>query len=69
MGKVARSTILQLDLSARAGGGANTQKREALVQTSAILTQARVARRTQCGRAIVDPKGVRPGPPALLGCT
>ncbi len=30
-----------MDLSARAGGGANTQKREALKQTSAILTQAR----------------------------
>src|SRR5258708_3810652 len=41
MGKAARSTILQLDLSARAGGGANTQKRAALVETSAILTQAR----------------------------
>src|SRR5258707_9605166 len=41
VGKAARSTILQLDLSARAGGGANTQKRDALVQTSAILTQAR----------------------------
>ncbi len=41
MGKAVRSTILQLDLSARAGGGANAQKRDALVQTSAILTQAR----------------------------
>jgi hypothetical protein len=41
VGKAARSTILQLDLSARAGGGANTRKRAALVETSAILTQAR----------------------------
>src|SRR5258708_18936009 len=41
VGKAARSTILQWDLSARAGGGANAQKRDALVQTSAILTQAR----------------------------
>ncbi len=41
MGKAARSTILQLDLSARACGGTNTQKRAALVQTSTILTQAR----------------------------
>src|SRR5260370_13451802 len=30
-----------MDLSARAGGGANTKKREALKQPSAILTQAR----------------------------
>jgi hypothetical protein len=35
VGKAARSTILQLDLSARAGGGANTRKRAALVETSA----------------------------------
>src|SRR5258708_37894028 len=41
MGKAVRSTILQLDLSARAGGGANKEKRAALEQTSAILTKAR----------------------------
>jgi transposase len=41
MGKAARSTILQLDLSPRACGGANTEKRAALQQTSAILTEAR----------------------------
>ena len=41
MGKVVRSTILQLNLSARACGGANTEKRAALVHTSIILTQAR----------------------------
>jgi hypothetical protein len=41
MGKAARSTILELDLSPRACGGANTEKREALEKTTAILTQAR----------------------------
>jgi hypothetical protein len=41
VGKAARSTILQVDLSARTGGGANTRKRDALEQTSTILTQAR----------------------------
>jgi len=41
VGKAARNTILQLDLSARTSGGANTQKRAALEQTSAILTEAR----------------------------
>src|SRR5260370_10339406 len=41
MGKVARSTMLELDLSPRARGGANTEKRAALEKTTAILTEAR----------------------------
>ena len=41
MGKAARSTILALDLSPRACGGANTEKRAALEETTAILTEAR----------------------------
>ncbi len=41
MGKAARSTILELDLSPRACGGANTEKRAALENTTAILTEAR----------------------------
>jgi len=41
MGKAARSTILELDLSPRACGGANTEKRAALEKTTAILTEAR----------------------------
>jgi hypothetical protein len=41
MGKAARSTILELDLSPRARGGANTEKRAALEKTTAILTEAR----------------------------
>jgi len=41
MGKAARSTILELDLSPRACGGANSEKRAALEKTTAILTEAR----------------------------
>src|SRR5260370_13431004 len=41
MGKVARSTMLELDLSPRARGGANTENRAAFEQTTAILTEAR----------------------------
>src|SRR5258708_8237630 len=41
MGKAARCTILQVDLSARAGGGAKEQKGEGLEETWVILTRAR----------------------------
>src|SRR5260370_27120862 len=41
MGKAARSTILELDLSTRECGGATTQKRAALEKITAILTKAR----------------------------
>jgi transposase len=45
MGKAARSTILELDLSPRACGGANTEKRAALEKTTAILKGGSKSRR------------------------
>ncbi len=41
MGQASRTTKLLLDLSRRAGGGANTEKRAALDATTEVLTQAR----------------------------